>query len=177
MSTDNNKRSSVYDQITERIMAMLETGTVPWRKPWQAKAGFPRNLVSGKPYRGINVFLLHALSYESPFWLTFKQAQELGGSVRKGEKACPVVFWKQLEVEDKKTGEVEKIPLLRFFYVFNVSQCDGLKNIPAPVELHTLLLGLLSPFREKLEWLEAAETLTLNLQAGRRPKKATRPRP
>jgi antirestriction protein ArdC len=134
MSTDNNKRGSVYDQITERIVAMLEKGTVPWRKPWQAKSGFPRNLVSGKPYRGINVFLLHALSYESPFWLTFKQAQELGGNVRKGEKACPVVFWKQLEVEDKTTGETEKVPMLRFNYVFNVAQCDGLKNIPAPVE-------------------------------------------
>ena len=129
-----NKGGSVYEIITGRIIAMLEKGTVPWRKPWQAKAGFPRNLVSGKPYRGINVFLLHAMSYESPFWLTFKQAHDLGAKVRKGEKACPVVFWKQLEVEDKATGETEKIPMLRFYYVFNVSQCDGLKNIPAPVE-------------------------------------------
>jgi len=128
------KRGSVYDQITERIIAMLETGTVPWRKPWQAKAGFPRNLVSGKPYRGINVFLLHAMSYESPFWLTFKQAKALGGIVRKGEKACPVVFWKQLEVEDKTTGKTEKIPMLRFYYVFNTAQCDGLKDVAAPVE-------------------------------------------
>ncbi len=66
MKTDITSRGSVYDIITERIIAMLEKGTVPWRKPWQAKAGFPRNLVSGKPYRGINVFLLHAMSYESP---------------------------------------------------------------------------------------------------------------
>jgi antirestriction protein ArdC len=128
------KRGSVYDQITERIIAMLEAGTVPWRKPWQAKAGFPRNLVSGKPYRGINVFLLHAMSYESPFWLTFKQAQQLGGTVKKGEKACPVVFWKQLEVEDKESHEIEKIPMLRFYYVFNTAQCEGLKDISAPVE-------------------------------------------
>jgi antirestriction protein ArdC len=128
-----DKRGSVYDQITERIIAMLEKGTVPWRKPWQAKAGFPRNLVSGKPYRGINVFLLHAMSYESPFWLTFKQAKELGGTVRRGEKSCPVVFWKQLEVEDKQTGETEKIPMMRFYHVFNAAQCDGLKDISAPV--------------------------------------------
>ena len=127
------KRGSVYDLITERIIAMLEAGTVPWRKPWQAKSGFPRNLVSGKPYRGINVFLLHAMSYESPFWLTFKQAQQLGGTVRKGEKACPVVFWKQLEIEDRESHEIEKIPMLRFYYVFNTAQCDGLKDIPAPV--------------------------------------------
>ena len=129
-----NKRGSVYEQVTERIAALLEKGTVPWRKPWKAQSGLPRNLVSKKAYRGINVLLLHAMSYESPFWLTFRQAQELGGSVRKGEKACPVVFWKQHEVEDKETGETQKIPMMRFYYVFNVSQCDGLKNIPAPVE-------------------------------------------
>jgi len=129
-----NKRGSVYEQVTERIAALLEKGTVPWRKPWKAQSGLPRNLVSKKAYRGINILLLHAMSYESPFWLTFRQAQELGGSVRKGEKACPVVFWKQHEVEDKETGETQKIPMMRFYYVFNVSQCDGLKNIPAPVE-------------------------------------------
>src|ERR1035437_9789129 len=133
MTTPTESRSSVYDQITDRIISMLEKGTVPWRKPWQVKSGFPRNLVSGKVYRGINVFLLHAMSYESAYWLTFRQAQQLGGTVRKGEKACPVVFWKQLEVEDKKTGEVEKIPMLRFFYVFNTAQVDGLKNILATV--------------------------------------------
>jgi antirestriction protein ArdC len=132
----DGKRQTVYEQITDRIIAMLEKGTVPWRKPWNVQTGLPRNLVTKKAYRGINTFLLHAMSYESAYWLTFRQAQQLGGTVRKGEKACPVVFWKQLEVEDKKTGEVEKIPLLRFFYVFNVSQCDGLKNIPAPVESH-----------------------------------------
>ena len=133
-----SKRGSIYEQITDRIIALLESGTVPWRKPWKAQTGLPRNLVSKKPYRGINVFLLHAMHYESPFWLTFKQAQELGGNVRKGEKACPVVFWKQLEVEDKKTGEPEKVPMLRFYYVFNASQCDGLKNLPAPVEIPIL---------------------------------------
>lgn len=106
---------------------------MPWRKPWKAQSGLPRNLVSKKPYRGINVLLLHAMSYESPFFLTFRQAQELGGSVRKGEKACPVVFWKQFEVEDKETGEKEKVPMARFYSVFNVSQCDGLKNIPTQV--------------------------------------------
>jgi len=128
--TGEGKRGSVYDRITERIVALLGQGTVPWRKPWKAQTGLPRNLVSKKLYRGVNVFLLHAMSYESPYWLTFRQALELGGNVRKGEKACPVVFWKQLEVEDRKTGEPEKIPMLRFYYVFNVAQCDGLRNIP-----------------------------------------------
>jgi antirestriction protein ArdC len=70
------------------------------------------------------VFLLHAMSYESPFWLTYKQAQELGGNVRRGEKACPVVFWKGLESED--TGE--RIPLLRYYSVFNLAQCHGIRE-------------------------------------------------
>jgi antirestriction protein ArdC len=126
------KQGSVYDQITERVMHLLEKGTVPWRKPWKAQSGLPRNVVSKKSYRGINVLLLHAMNYESPFWLTFRQAKELGGSVRKGEKACPVVFWKRFEVEDEITGEIEKIPMMRFYYVFNVAQCDGLKNVPSP---------------------------------------------
>ena len=69
MNTANTTRASVYDQITERIIAMLEKGTVPWCKPWQVQTGLPRNLVSKKPYRGINTLLLHAMSYESPYWL------------------------------------------------------------------------------------------------------------
>ena len=119
-----------YERITERIVGMLEQGTVPWHKPWQVKTGLPRNLVTKKPYRGINPFLLMAMGYESPHWLTFRQAIQLGGSVKKGEKACPVVFWKQLAIEDKESAEQKKIPLLRLYYVFNVAQCEGLKNVP-----------------------------------------------
>lgn len=129
-------KNRVYDRITDRITALLEQGTVPWHKPWKARTGLPRNFVSKKPYRGINVFLLLAMSYESPYWLTFRQVSALGGSVRKGEKACPVVFWKQLKIEDKVSGEVEKkIPLLRYYSVFNTSQCDGLKMDPAIAEV------------------------------------------
>lgn len=117
-----------YERITERIVGLLEQGIVPWHKPWQVTTGLPRNLVTKKPYRGINPFLLMAMGYESPHWLTFRQAIQLGGSVKKGEKACPVVFWKPLQVTDEQSGEVEKIPLLRLYYVFNVAQCEGLKN-------------------------------------------------
>ena len=120
-----------YERITERIVSLLEQGTVPWHKPWQVKTGLPRNLVSKKPYRGINPFLLMAMGYESPHWLTFRQAIQLGGSVKKGEKACPVVFWKQMQIEDKETEESKIIPLLRLYYVFNVAQCKDLKNVLA----------------------------------------------
>jgi antirestriction protein ArdC len=79
---------NVYEIITERILGKLEEGTVPWRKPWQGgEAGMPRNLQTGHPYRGINVFLLAAAGYASPYWLTFRQARQRGGSVRSGEHA------------------------------------------------------------------------------------------
>ena len=126
------KRGSVYEVITERIVAMLATGTVPWQKPWKVSTGLPRNLVSGKPYRGMNILLLHAMSYESPLWLTFRQAKELGGSIKKGEKACPVIFGKRQETEDEITGEKSHYTVLRLYSVFNIAQCEGLKNIPAP---------------------------------------------
>jgi antirestriction protein ArdC len=122
-----------YERITEVIIALLEQGNVPWHKPWKASTGWPRNLVSNKPYRGINVLLLHCMSYESPLWLTCRQANLLGGTVRKGEKACPVVFWKRLTVGEKDSTEERTIPLLRYYHVFNVAQCEGLKNgHPAP---------------------------------------------
>src|SRR5207248_996622 len=75
----------VYQIITDRIINLLEQGTVPWHKAWSSDDRLPMNLCSGKPYRGINVFLLHVTGYGSPYWLTLKQANERGGHIRKGE--------------------------------------------------------------------------------------------
>src|ERR1700744_5379896 len=72
-----------YERITERIVNLMEQGTVPWHMPWTASTGLPHNLVTKKPYRGINPFLLMAAGYDSPHWLTFRQAIHLGGSVKK----------------------------------------------------------------------------------------------
>jgi len=115
-------KADAYQVITDRVVSLLEQGTVPWQKPWQCGDLMPRNLA----YRGVNVFLLHAMSFESPFWLTFRQAQELGGSVKRGEKACPVVFWKWLDGQDETTGQTKRIPFLRYYSVFNVGQCEGI---------------------------------------------------
>ena len=123
----NNKS---YDRITERIVSLLSQGTVPWHKPWHVQTGLPRNLITQKPYRGINVFLLMAMNYESPNWLTLRQANVMGGQIKPGEKSCPVVFWKPMQVKDKESGEDRKIPFLRLYHVFNIAQCTGLKNIP-----------------------------------------------
>ena len=98
---------SVYDLVTARILQQLENGVPPWRKPWGGPMRTPRNLTTQKPYRGINVFLLACQGYDSPFWLTYKQAQEIGGHVRKGEKSSPVVFWKEWQVEDRESGELK----------------------------------------------------------------------
>jgi antirestriction protein ArdC len=121
-----------YDLITSRIIALLEQGTVPWHRPWDASTDWPRNLITQKEYRGINVWILLSMAYKSPFWLTFRQASQLGGHVRKAEKACPVVFWKTTLVPDKVTQEQRAVPFLRYYYVFNVAQCDGLDEILTP---------------------------------------------
>jgi len=86
--------NKVYQIVTDRIIALLEEGVVPWRKPWAGNRNtdLPMNLVSQKAYRGVNVFLLGCMGYSSRFWLSFKQAKEKGGHIRKGEKAVPVIF-------------------------------------------------------------------------------------
>lgn len=120
--------TNVYEIVNQRIIELLETGTVPWRKPWATSNGMPRNIVSKKDYRGINVFLLACQQYGSAYWLTYRQAEERGGNVRKGEKATKVVFWKLFDREgDESESEVSgKAHLLRFYNVFNLEQCEGI---------------------------------------------------
>ena len=114
-----------YDVITENIIKRLEAGIVPWHRPWVGSQNAPTNLVSRKPYRGINPLILASAGYASPFWLTFKQAQSLKGSVRKGEHGQKIVFWNVGERE-KTDGSKERSFLLRYYTVFNALQCDGL---------------------------------------------------
>lgn len=125
----------VYQVITDRIIGLLENGVVPWQKPWQGGEQMPRNLISGHEYRGVNVFLLHAMSYTSPYWLTFNQAREMGGHVKRGERASPVVFWKRLPVEASGEPDGKKIiPFLRYYSVFNVEQCEDIPADKIPVQ-------------------------------------------
>ncbi|WP_144224690.1 ArdC family protein [Mesorhizobium amorphae] len=132
-------RTSLYSEITDRIIADLERGCVPWVKPWgRAKAaiGLPTNAVTGRGYSGINILILWGAvidrAYSSQNWLTFRQALALGGSVRKGEHGTTIVhadrFIPKDEKERAKTDNIEPqaIPYLKRFIVFNVAQCDGL---------------------------------------------------
>jgi antirestriction protein ArdC len=132
METTIAKRD-VYEIVTNRIIELLEREIVPWRQTW-TEAGMPCNLITKKHYKGINHLLLNSLGYAQNSFLTFHQLKELAGSVKKGEKACPVIFYKWVEKEDKEnTGKMKKIPFLRYYPVFNVAQCDGIPRKMIPV--------------------------------------------
>jgi len=132
MARQVKEKRDIHQEVTDKILAALEAGTAPWVKPWNASAGFPVNASTNKAYNGVNVFLLwmkeSAEGYTSSRWLTYKQAQKAKGQVRKGEKGTPIVFFNWREFDDKKTGEKKRIPLLRYYTVFNVAQCDGLTD-------------------------------------------------
>lgn len=122
---------NAYETITARIIASLEAGVVPWRKEWKASASgtaFPHNHLTGKSYRGINVVSLLCSPYQSSAWLTYKQAEELGAHVRKGEHGSPVVFWKFDREKDAVTGKIEsRAPMMRTYTVFNLEQIEGIQ--------------------------------------------------
>jgi antirestriction protein ArdC len=135
----------IYDMITERVVDKIEdalkavengdAAIAPWHRPW-FQAGMPVNLVSKKHYRGMNIFMLSMLGYASPYFVTYNQAKKLGGKVKKGEKGCPVVFWKWVEASKDKDGKQldkpKKIPFLRYYTVFNVDQTEGIDESKIP---------------------------------------------
>lgn len=132
---------TIYQTVTSTIMTALKKGVVPWRKPWNVQSTSAVNAVSNKPYRGVNVFLLGLSPFTDHRWLTLKQATDLGGRVVQGQRATMVVFWKQWEPKEPDTesdrSSRKRIPILRYFNVFNVEQCDGLSvpplYVPAPL--------------------------------------------
>ena len=111
----------IYKEITDRIIAEMEQGIIPWEKPW-VNAGRCVSHTTGKSYSLLNQMLLG----RSGEYVTFKQCQQEGGRVRKGEKAHMVVFWKWVEQEDEETGETKEVPFLRYYSVFHIDQCEGL---------------------------------------------------
>ena len=141
-----SQKHDLYSNVTARILAQLEAGAAPWIKPWSATAGHnvPCNAATNRPYSGCNVVLLwmaQSAGYRTPRYLTFKQAQELGGHVRKGEHGTKVYFVKQLQVRDNDAGDGDEadmrvIPMMREYTVFNVDQCEGLpSHITAPANV------------------------------------------
>ena len=139
-------RRDVAAEITAQLVAKLDQGVAPWVRPWAIP--MPRNHATGRAYRGANVVLLWAAmdarGYRDARWLTFKQALDCDGHVRRGEKGTQIVFWRFTEIEkqDATTGETRKvtIPFARFHTVFNVEQCDGL-NASAGLDAEPATLG------------------------------------
>ena len=121
----------LYTEITNRLIAEMESGKIPWHKPWSDSGALAVSHVTGKPYSLLNQILLNGKAGE---WLTFRQAQQEGGTVRQGEKSRFVVFWKWLDKADSPvkvlsdgTEVREQIPYLKYIRVFHISQCDGIK--------------------------------------------------
>jgi antirestriction protein ArdC len=125
----------LYSEVSARIVAELERGAAPWIKPWAATAGqnVPQNAVTNRPYSGCNVILLwlaRSRGWATPRFLTYKQAIEAGGYVRKGEHGTTVYFVKQLQVKDDDADAADPrlVPMMRAYTVFNVTQCEGLPD-------------------------------------------------
>ena len=124
---------NIYTETTQRILKQLDEGVIPWRKTWTT--GLPASLTTGREYRGINILILSTSGHDSRYWLTYRQAQKLGGHVRKGEKGTPVVYWHWRTPEDlarlhEKTGKKDIAPCVPFLStVFNLEQVEG---VPAP---------------------------------------------
>lgn len=133
------QQRDIYQETTDRIIASLEAGTIPWQKPWHNIGGeLPYSLSTGKPYRGVNVFLLAIESmtagYTDPRWGTYKAITEAGGQVRKGEKGTRIILWKPVKKTEEVDGNEERRDylLLRDYVVFNAEQADGLPELPKP---------------------------------------------
>ena len=124
----------IYQHVTDQIIASIEAGTPAWRKPWTGDAGgipFPRRS-TGEFYRGINILMLWSEAAEkgfrSPYWFTYRQAQEAGGQVRKSEKSAIVVKYGTVDREDPETGEEKTIGYAKSYRVFNADQVEGFRN-------------------------------------------------
>jgi antirestriction protein ArdC len=152
----NIDRPSLYEEVTDKIVAELEAGRVPWVQPWgraRAGLGLPRNAATGRHYSGINILILWGAlierGYAAQVWLTFRQALALGGHVRKGEQGTTVVYADRFIPQEEKAraeseGDApEAVPFLKRFTVFNLSQCDGLPeelSVGAPPVPDNLIL-------------------------------------
>lgn len=151
----SSQRGHLYDEVTAQIIAQLEAGCFPWVQPWASASvsggrlapGLPRNAVTGRSYSGVNVLILWGAVIESGYpsqgWLTYRQAAEAGGNVRRGERGVTVVYADRFTPEAEKEraresgGDARSIPFLKRFTVFNVAQCEGLREglgaDPAPL--------------------------------------------
>ena len=128
-----------YERITDKILSALESGVVPWQRGWDMTGGIPTSLSTGKPYSGMNMLLLAMEGRTSPYWLTFRKAKELGGTIKKGEKSAFVSFFKMIKIDKDPQGnpypkgEEKMVPYLKADPVFNLEQTEGIDPAKLPV--------------------------------------------
>lgn len=154
------KNADVQKMIVDRMIENIEkTQKLPWQKPWKCDSHRPKNIITKKNYRGINFLLTELQAYESPFWGTFKQIKNLGGNVRKGQKATPILFWKffdaekqEIDIQNEKNRPIKQV-VCRYYNVFNVCQCE---NIP-----ERFIPKIEDPL--SVEPIEKAETIVRNM--------------
>ena len=135
------------DEILDKIIKRIEeTGELPWQKPWN-KTGMPLNLVSKKRYHGLNLFLLAMSPFKSRYWVTYLQAKELGGNVKRGALGTPILkmgFFEKAtgEITKNESGEdievMEDVPYFKLYTVFNLDQCEGIENPEAEIEFNLI---------------------------------------
>ena len=126
-------RNDPYQLVTDSILAHLERGVVPWRCPWNRTTGRPRNFHTGREYHGVNVLLLGLLHFPSPWWMTFRQAQERAGCVRKGERGALVMKfgrWDKAVKNGDGTEDKKTTLFLKSYRVFNATQIEGIEFPP-----------------------------------------------
>ncbi|MEQ9442140.1 MAG: zincin-like metallopeptidase domain-containing protein [Cyclobacteriaceae bacterium] len=138
MAKSKTSHQDVYQLVTDIIIQKLEQGVIPWKKRWSSQ-GPAANYLTKKPYRGINALLLNSLGITHPYFLTFRQAQQLGGKIRKGAQSLPVVYWqwyfqhtdtgRKLTEEEAKalpSAQVERKAFLRYYRVFTIQDIEGI---------------------------------------------------
>lgn len=163
-STRNRRptNAEMYEQVTNAMLAQLEAGTAPWRRPWAATSQAPLR-ANGTPYRGINVWILLAENRASRLWLTFKQVKEWGGHVRKGERSTTVYFWKRLRVtdtDDNGTETTKYIPLLWSYRVFNLDQTEEVR-VPKGIAAKCQPIVIADPIAEAESICDGYSTASL----------------
>lgn len=152
----------IYSVVTDRIIQQLESGVIPWQKPWTGLQSGAYSGTTGKPYSLLNQMILG----KPGAYFTFNETTKRGGKIRKGEKSSMIVFWKQVKVSetDPATGELKEriVPMLRYFNVFHQDQIDGFTiNAPAPVEHEPI-----AEAEEIIKHYTAREGLTIQHQRG-----------
>lgn len=156
------ERPELYDRVTNQIIAALESGTAPWKKPWVNGGGFLPLRHNGIPYRGVNVLILWIAAEEKGYgrshWMTFNQAREYGGCVRKGEKSTTIIYCEPVSRKETAPDGTETETYFwihKYYNVFNVEQCDGLPQ----------QFDAAKPVLDPCQRIQHAETFFANLGA------------